>query len=139
MIWMLLTACMLEEPLEETPANTAARIDADSWKGFVQTREIVSKPYHIDAIYASMRGPSGFDYANLLDTEKPELLWITGYRTMVVDAETQKGLSQEYMCHANLDFDAKTHYGHFPTSPPISATRPNVPNRTAIARAVAPM
>jgi len=24
------------------------------------------------------------------------------------------------MCHANLDFDAKTHYGHFPTSPPIS-------------------
>lgn len=120
MIWMLLTACTLEEPLEDTPAQVAERIDADTWKGFVQTREIVSKPYHIDAIYASMRGPSGFDYANLLDTEKPELVWITGYRTLVVDAKTEKGLSQEYMCHANLDFDAKTHYGHFPTSPPIS-------------------
>lgn len=120
MIWMLLTACMLQEPNEEGPVAEDLRIDAPTWSGLVQKREIVSKPYHIDAIYPSMRGPSGFDYANLLDTEKPELVWITGYQTEVVDAATEGELSQEYMCHANLDFDAKTHYGHFPDSPPIS-------------------
>lgn len=115
----MLAACSLQEPLDE-PLPEAVRIEASTWSGLVQKRQIVSKPYHIDAIYPSMRGPSGFDYANLLDTEKPELVWIVGYQTEVVDAGTQGELSQEYMCHANLDFDAKTHYGHFPNSPPIS-------------------
>lgn len=119
MLFVLLAACSLQEPVDEMPEVTA-EISADTWNGLVQSREIVSKPYHIDAIYASMRGPSGFDYASLLDTEKPELVWITGYETEVVDAETEKPLSQEYMCHANLDFDASKHYEHYPTSPPIS-------------------
>lgn len=112
-------ACTLSEP--DGPAETPeVQIESATWEGLVQSREIVSKPYHIDAMYMSMRGPSGFDYANLLDTEKPELLWITGYRTEVVDAASGDALSQEYMCHANLDFDAKKYYEHFPWAQPIS-------------------
>lgn len=118
MLPLLLAACSLNEAdVVEPPAD---RIDAATWQGFTQHLDIVSKPYHIDAMYASMRGPSGFDRSNLLDTEKPELLWITGYKTEVVDAKTQEPLSQEYMCHANLDFDAKKYYEHFPWAPPIS-------------------
>lgn len=120
MLLLTALACSLEPAETEPPAAPATAMDDKTWQGFVQTREIVSKPYHIDAMYASMRGPSGFDYANLLDTEKPELLWITGYRTEVVKAEDESALSQEYMCHANLDFDAKKYYEHFPWAPPIS-------------------
>lgn len=115
---MLLTACSLPEPSEEQAAPP--RIDEAAWQKLVQKREIVSKPYHIDKIYASMFGPSGFDYSTLGDPDEVELMWITGYKTLVVDAKSQDGLSQEFMCHANLDFDAKTYYEHFPKSPPIS-------------------
>ena len=117
MLPILLAACSLVSG-DAQPAPEP--IQATTWEGLVQRREIVSKPYHIDGMYASMRGPSGFDHANLLETERPELLWITGYKTEVVDAGTQEPLSQEYMCHANLDFDAKKYYEHFPWAPPIS-------------------
>lgn len=119
MLSLLLLACSLE-PAENEPEPAPTTMDATTWSGFVQKREIVSKPYHIDNLYASMRGPSGFDYANLLDADKPELLWITGYKTEVVNADDQGSLSQEFMCHANLDFDAKKYYEHFPWAPPIS-------------------
>lgn len=113
-----LTACRLQEPVDE--AMAAPIIEPATWKGFVQTREIVSKPYHIDKIYASMRGPSGFDHSKLLETDELELLWITGYKTEVVSAKGDDSLSQEFMCHANLDLEPKTYYQHFPKAPPIS-------------------
>ncbi|MEZ4322241.1 MAG: hypothetical protein R3F61_32510 [Myxococcota bacterium] len=116
-----LLACQLPEPgMGDDEIAVTRQIDDATWRGFVQKREIVSSKYHIDAKYASMRGPSGFDHAVLLETEKPELLWITGYKTLVVDAKSEEELSQEFMCHANLDFDAKEYYGHFPKAPPLS-------------------
>lgn len=86
----------------------------------IHTKTILSKPYSIDKKYASMRGPYGFDDLVLLDTAKPELLWIVGYRTEVVDAGSAQSMSQEFMCHANLDFEAKDYYSRFPTAPPVS-------------------
>lgn len=88
--------------------------------GETHTKTVVSKRYHIDQKYASMRGPYGFDDVVLYDSDSPELLWITGYRTVVVDAVTEEPMSQEWMCHANLDFDASAYYERFPTAPPIS-------------------
>ncbi|MCB9673906.1 MAG: hypothetical protein H6737_02255 [Alphaproteobacteria bacterium] len=121
-VLLALVACRLPEPggEDDVDITPTARIDDATWQGFVQTRGITSSKYHIDAKYASMRGPSGFDHAVLLETEEPELLWITGYKTLVVDAKTEEKLSQEFMCHANLDFDAKEYYDHFPKAPPLS-------------------
>ncbi len=115
MLPILLAACSFE-----TAQAPPSPPDPAAWEGLIQRKAITSRPYHIDAIYASMRGPSGFDYANLLDTERPELLWIVGYKTQVVDAATGEPLSQEYMCHANLDFDPNVYYEHFPWAPPLS-------------------
>ncbi|MEZ4240242.1 MAG: hypothetical protein R3F59_29625 [Myxococcota bacterium] len=86
----------------------------------VHVKTIYSKPYTIDKMYPSMRGPYGFDDVRLLDTDHPELLWIVGYKTTVVDAGTEDAMSQEFMCHANLDFEAKDYYSRFPTAPPVS-------------------
>ncbi len=44
----------------------------------IHTQTIVSAPYHIDKMYASMRGPYGFDDVRLIDGEQVELLWIVG-------------------------------------------------------------
>lgn len=99
-----------------TPGASAATAKTPT----VYTKTILSKPYTIDKKYASMRGPYGFDDVALIDTDKPELLWIVGYKTTVVDAATSGEMSQEFMCHANLDFEAKDYYARFPTSPPVS-------------------
>lgn len=86
----------------------------------IHTKTILSKPYRIDKKYASMRGPYGFDDVVLYESESPELLWIVGYKTTVIDAKSSTEMSQEFMCHANLDFEAKDYYARFPTSPPVS-------------------
>jgi hypothetical protein len=119
LILSVLTGCQqAESGVAKGPVEQ--KMDAETWQRFVQSKEIISSKYHIDDRYPSMRGPSGFDHAVLLETEAPELLWITGYKTTVVDAKSKEELSQEFMCHANLDFDASTYYDHFPKAPPLS-------------------
>ncbi len=86
----------------------------------VHTQTVVSQPYHIDKLYASMRGPYGFDDVRLLEGDSVELLWIVGYRTTVIEGAGPGELSQEFMCHANLDFEASDYYDRFPGAPPIS-------------------
>ena len=116
LLTLMLTACSILSDGGSVPPAEAATPEIAK----VHTKTITSKRYHIDQKYASMRGPYGFDGVTLLDTDSPELLWITGYRTVVVDAKSEKPLSQEWMCHANLDFDATEYYDRFPTAPPIS-------------------
>src|SRR5690348_9255242 len=70
----------------EAEAATAAKAKPPK----VHTKTIISQPYHIDAKYSSMRGPWGMDETKLLDVAEPELVWITGYETTVVDAESNK-------------------------------------------------
>jgi hypothetical protein len=86
----------------------------------VHTKTILSQPYTIDRKYGSMRGPYGFDDVVLSESDTPELLWIVGYRTTVVDAATNAVLSQEFMCHANLDVEPASYIERFPTAPPLS-------------------
>jgi len=68
--------------------------------------EIVSRPYTIDKLYMSMTGPSGNLPVNcLLPREKPQLVWLTGLQTEVLDADSRRTISPEFCCHANLTFD----------------------------------
>lgn len=86
----------------------------------VRTKVIFSKPYRIDKKYTSMRGPYGFDDVVLYESEQPELLWIVGYETSAVAPDSDTPVSQEFVCHANLDFDAKDYRARFPQAPPLS-------------------
>lgn len=115
LVGLVLAAC--GRPGVSADASQAA--EAQTPPPVVHTRQVISQPYHIDKKYSSMRGPYGFDHVYLTEGD-PELLWITGYRTTVVDAETGEPLSQEFMCHANLDFDTSSYYQDFPTAPPVS-------------------
>jgi len=118
LIFTLLSCSGFGDPANSAGAATSAAPVAKP--PTVYTKTILSKPYTIDKMYASMRGPYGFDDVALEQTDKPELLWIVGYKTTVVDANSADAMSQEFMCHANLDFEAKDYYQRFPTSPPVS-------------------
>src|SRR5437667_3236344 len=70
--------------------------------------EILSDTYTIDRIYKSMAGPEGQTQISLWPADPPELLWITGYRVVVVGADGKAPGSQEVMCQNNLDFPPGT-------------------------------
>jgi len=83
--------------------------------------ELLSQPYTIDRKYKSMEGPSGIQPITLTHADPPELLWITGYRVVVVGADGTSPASQEFMCHNNLDFtDVSLHNQLFRTTNPIT-------------------
>jgi hypothetical protein len=114
MVW--LASVMVGCTFGTDPTSRAAEAGAT----LVRTKTIVSKPYTIDRKYSSMRGPYGFDDVVLHESDRPELLWIVGYRTTVVDAASGEPMSQEFMCHANLDFEPPEYAERFPASPPVS-------------------
>ncbi len=88
------------------PRTAAARPPTSTTRASappVQRKTVLSPEYYIDKKYRSMEGPYGQQKVYLADPSKPELLWITGYETEVVDPADGSKVSQEYMCHANLD------------------------------------
>lgn len=113
----VITACSFGAG--ESPAVADAEA-AEAPPPTVHEKVIRSQTYHLDKKYMSMTGPYGFNKTNLLESEQPELLWIVGYESKMVDAETGEQASQEFMCHANLDIDPREYFDDFPTAPSMS-------------------
>ncbi len=67
----------------------------------IHSRDFISPPFTVDAIYKSMQGPVQSIAFDLLESERPELVWLTGFGSRVVDGEGQP-ITQTYMCHTNL-------------------------------------
>ncbi len=86
----------------------------------VMERTLLSKNYHIDRKYKSMLGPSSLEKLKLLDTKEPELLWIVGYQAVVMDGEGDEQVSQEFMCHSNLDFEPRDYWENFKSDASMS-------------------
>lgn len=86
----------------------------------VHERTLLSKSYHIDKKYRSMLGPSSLEKVKLLDVPEPELLWIVGYEAVVMDGSGDAQVSQEFMCHSNLDFDPHDYWKNFKSNASMS-------------------
>src|SRR5262249_52483897 len=78
-----------------------------------QTKVVLSDVYTIDRKFKSMEGPQSSQQIYLVDVSTPELLWITGFKTEIVDADGTTPELPEFMCHANLDFNATHHQSIF--------------------------
>jgi hypothetical protein len=79
-----------------------------------QSKQFISPVYTIDKIYHSMEGPSSVERIYLGDPNAPaELLWITGMRTEMVDADGESPQLPELMCHVNIDLDPARHQAVF--------------------------
>ena len=73
----------------------------------VYTTELTSPKFKIDKIYRSMRGPSDLQVFQIREKGERELLWVVGYEAFVVDPKKGKMISQEFLCHSNLDYTPK--------------------------------
>jgi len=100
-LWMILLALVLATPAwsQEEPQ--------------VHTLELFSQDFLVDRKYLSMQGPMDTQTFNLLEKQTPELLWIVGYEAVPVDLNTKKTLSQDFLCHSNLEFSLPEHRGVF--------------------------
>jgi hypothetical protein len=79
-----------------------------------QSKQFLSPVYNIDKIYHSMEGPSSVERIYLGDPNAPaELLWVTGIRTEMVDADGTTPQLPELMCHVNVDLDQAKHQALF--------------------------
>ena len=75
-----------------------------------QQMTVLSDVYEVDRKYRSMMGPYGTDEVRLGSVDDPELLWITGFEAVMMDATGDQRLPQEFMCHSNLDLDLAAHH-----------------------------
>jgi hypothetical protein len=82
----------------------------------------LSPPFHIDKIYKSMAGPIA-NAQFVLQQEPTEILWVTAYRTEVVDADGHSPASAEFMCHNNLLFDGAAHGARFGSTKTVHRNR----------------
>jgi hypothetical protein len=108
---------------KSSPAQTKLVEPEDKESGpapKVYSRTVLSKSYHIDKRYPSMKGPSSLQKVKLLEVDTPELLWITGYEAIVMDKKGDKQVSQEFMCHSNLDFEPRTYWEAFKSDASMS-------------------
>lgn len=70
-----------------------------------------SPTFLIDGLYKSMEGPKSSRYIQLNQSKK--LLWITGFQVKAIDAKTNLQISNDYICHMNVDINEEQYYSHF--------------------------
>jgi hypothetical protein len=56
-----------------------------------------------------MLGPQSTQIVYLEDAPEPELLWVTGFKAVMVGPDGAAPASQEFMCHSNLDLNMNMH------------------------------
>ncbi len=66
-----------------------------------------------------MTGPWANRDIRLLESTKPELTWITGCHVEMVAPDGATHMPEQFMCHANLDFDADWHNDLFRSQTPL--------------------
>jgi hypothetical protein len=81
--------------------------------------EVVSPVYSIDRIYKSMTGPWSNREIRLIDSDTPELLWITGCHVEMVGPDGATHMPEQFMCHTNVDFDGDWHNDLFRSTTPL--------------------
>ena len=67
-------------------------------------REIIFPVHTIDRTYKSMQGPFNQRLLRLGFTKEQELLWVTSYRSTIMEPDGVTEASREFMCHSNMSF-----------------------------------
>ena len=85
-------------------SSKITHIQSISQKVIIESREL-----KIDTIYRSMQGP--YDVKTVsFNEERNELLWLTGYSSEIINAEDEQILSDDFMCHNNLEITDKNSF-----------------------------
>ena len=77
----------------------------------MQQYKMISPAFLIDGLYKSMEGPKASNYVQL--SQDSTLLWITGFHVKALDAKTKKTISNDFICHTNIDFNDTNYWTNF--------------------------
>ncbi|TRW90584.1 hypothetical protein FNW07_11210 [Flavobacterium sp. GT3R68] len=72
---------------------------------------MISPDFYIDGIYKSMEGPKSSNYVQL--SQDSAVLWITGFKVKALNSKTGKRISNDFICHTNVDFNDVKYYSNF--------------------------
>jgi len=97
---LLMTLALMTVGPDVWPAQSVPKL---------RSARVLSKSYLVDRKYKSMTGPQSTQPVMLLESEAPELLWVTGFAAVVVGPDGETPASQEFMCHSNLDLNMNLH------------------------------
>lgn len=73
--------------------------------------KMISPTFYIDGIYKSMEGPKSSNYIQL--SQDSTLLWLTGFHVKALDSKTKKQVSNDFICHTNIDFNDVKYFSNF--------------------------
>lgn len=76
-----------------------------------ETYKMISPEFYIDGIYKSMEGPKSSKYVQL--SQDSTLLWLTGFDVKALDNTSMKHISNDFICHTNIDFNDVNYYSSF--------------------------
>jgi hypothetical protein len=77
----------------------------------LQHYTMISPAFYIDGIYKSMEGPKSSNYVQL--SQDSTLLWITGFHVRAVNSSNKKRISNDFICHTNVDFNDVKYFNNF--------------------------
>ncbi|MGC4040228.1 MAG: hypothetical protein QM710_05420 [Flavobacterium sp.] len=89
-----------------------------------QTYKMISPEFYIDGIYKSMEGPKSSNYVQL--SQDSTLLWLTGFHVNALDSKSLKGISNDFICHTNVDFNDVNYYSSFHLQKRIGSQYPRL-------------
>lgn len=105
-------------------AAAPARVVGERDGAPLYRKELLSPVYEIDRLYGSMQGPmSDYEFTVGEPGEPTELLWLTGYRAVMKEPDGETTMSQEFMCHSNLDLDGVAYGRTFPSQLTVTGGR----------------
>jgi hypothetical protein len=73
--------------------------------------KMISPAFLIDGIYKSMEGPKSSNYVQL--SQDSTLLWLTSFHVRALDSKTKQPISDDFICHTNVDFNDVKYFSHF--------------------------
>ena len=73
--------------------------------------KMISPTFYIDGIYKSMEGPKSSNYIQL--SQDSTLLWLTGFHVKALDSKTKRQVSNDFICHTNIDFNDVKYFSNF--------------------------
>ncbi len=76
-----------------------------------ETYKMISPEFYIDGIYKSMEGPKSSKYVQL--TPDSALVWLTGFHVKALENKTLQKISNDFVCHTNVDFNDVNYYSAF--------------------------
>ncbi len=89
-----------------------------------KTYKMISPEFLIDRIYKSMEGPKASNYVEL--GKDSSVIFITGFKVKALDANSGEQISNDFICHTNVDFNDASYYSSFDLKDRIGVQYPRM-------------